>query len=485
MFYLFIIIFILFLLILLLRTLKSGIQSRKLSHQPNPSSISVQEKYARRLSEMIKCATVSVKGSHDDKEYAKLRSAVSTLFPLLHSKSELKIFSSDCWLYHIQGADRNRRIMLMSHHDVAPVTGNWEHEPFGGEIHDGRLWGRGTVDTKTSLFAEMQALEELFENEWKPPCDVYLSSSCNEEVAGDGIPLVVDYFKSKNETFDVVLDEGGAVLNAPMPGISCKCAMVAVHEKGRLKLNFTASDGPSHSGLNSSSDLSPIVRVSKFIEKVADKPPFIKRLHPQVKAMFEHLSPYMTFPMRLVFSNLWFFGPLIIRLMPVLNKQAGAMVGTTISFTDIESKSSEGGEKTCKVEALVRGIKEDDLEKDVQELNKIALKYGIEMSQGDENEFHKEADMNQPGFSYVKECIEKVFPHAACAPFILPAGTDGRHFSDICRCVMRFAPIDIDKQQFASVHSPNENISLTAIPQAVVFYKEFLLGLPKLVNKIK
>ena len=151
----------------------------------------------------------------------------------------------------------------------------------------------------------------------------------------------------------------------------------------------------------------------------------------QVKAMFENLAPFMSFPMRLIFSNLWFFGPLIVRLMPVLNKQAGAMVGTTISFNEIESGSSEVGEKTCKAESLVRCINEDDLKNDVDELKKIASKFDIDISQGDENEFHKLADMEQPGFFYLKECIENVFPHTACAPFILPAGTDGRHFSDI------------------------------------------------------
>ena len=106
----------------------------------------------------------------------------------------------------------------------------------------------------------------------------------------------------------------------------------------------------------------------------------------QVKAMFENLAPFMSFPMRLIFSNLWFFGPLIVRLMPVLNKQAGAMVGTTISFNEIESGSSEVGEKTCKAESLVRCINEDDLKNDVDELKKIAKKiieFNFEMHNSD------------------------------------------------------------------------------------------------------
>lgn len=51
--------------------------------------------------------------------------------------------------------------MLMSHHDVVDVTDDWLHPGFCGEIFGNKLWGRGTIDTKTSLFAEFMALEEL------------------------------------------------------------------------------------------------------------------------------------------------------------------------------------------------------------------------------------------------------------------------------------------------------------------------------------
>ena len=60
------------------------------------------------------------------------------------------------------------------------------------------------------------------------------------------------------------------------------------------------------------------------------------------------------------------------------------------------------------------------------------------------------------------------------APYILPAGTDARHLCEICDCVIRFAPIEMNDKQFASVHSENEHISLEAIANSVVFYKHYL-----------
>lgn len=53
-------------------------------------------------------------------------------------------------------------------------------------------------------------------------------------------------------------------------------------------------------------------------------------------------------------------------------------------------------------------------------------------------------------------------------------GTDARRFTDLSDAVIRFAPIDIDDQQYASVHGENENISIDKLPIAVDFYKQLL-----------
>ena len=75
--------------------------------------------------------------------------------------------------------------------------------------------------------------------------------------------------------------------------------------------------------------------------------------------MFEALCPYMSFPLRLVFANLWCFGPLIVRLMPALNPQAGAMVGTQCAFTDIATGEKDGG-KACTARAFLRCVDGED-----------------------------------------------------------------------------------------------------------------------------
>ena len=192
--------------------------------------------------------------------------------------------------------------------------------------------------------------------------------------------------------------------------------------------------------------------------------------------MFEDLCPYMGFGMRIVFSNLWLFKPILKGIIPKLNEQAASMLGTTGSFTSIiGGKENKENPNECKADLFLRCVDIKDLEYDIQSIKNIAKKYNIYIQDDIEgNEFYKPADTTTEGYKFVKQCVETIFPHVASAPFILPAGTDARHLTDICDCVIRFAPIDIDTQQFKSVHSVNENIDVDAIGYAVEFYKYLL-----------
>lgn len=436
-------------------------------------SISLEERdlrYAERLAEMIRCRTVSKKDGFEAEEFLKLRQVIETLFPRMTEAAERTILGDDAYLYKIKGKDERRNVMVMSHHDVVEAKGTWQEKAFGGTIRDGKLWGRGTVDTKTPLFAEFTAIEELFEEGFAFPVNVYLFSSHNEETGGDGARLALDCFNEKKITFDWIIDEGGAVIEAPMAGIDRKCAMMAVHEKGRCTAQLSAKNLPGHAGL-AGGHKTPVMRMAEFMAEVDEKKPFIRRLHPEVRGMFEALAPHMRFPMGFVFSHLNLFSALLIKLMPKLNAAAGEMLGTGCTFRRL-STDEEG---SCTGEAFLRCINDADFAKDLETLCTLAAKHAVEITVRDEdNEYYRPASLESGGYRYIKKTVEESFPYAVAAPFILPAGTDARHFSDLSDAVIRFAPIDIDKQQYASVHGENENISVDKIHLAVDFYKRLL-----------
>ena len=436
-------------------------------------SISLEERdlrYAERLAEMIRCRTVSKKDGFEAEEFLKLRRVIETLFPRMTEAAERTILGDDAYLYKIKGKDERRNVMVMSHHDVVEAKGTWKEKAFGGTIRDGKLWGRGTVDTKTPLFAEFTAIEELLEEGFAFPVNVYLFSSHNEETGGDGARLALDCFNEKKITFDWIIDEGGAVIEAPMAGIDRKCAMMAVHEKGRCTAQLSAKNLPGHAGLEGGHK-TPVMRMAEFMAEVDEKKPFIRRLHPEVRGMFEALAPHMRFPMGLVFSHLNLFSALLIKLMPKLNAAAGEMLGTGCTFRRL-STDEEGN---CMGEAFLRCINDADFAKDLETLRILAAKHAVEITVRDEdNEYYRPASLESCGYRYIKKTVEESFPYAAAVPFILPAGTDARHFSNLSDAVIRFAPIDIDKQQYTSVHGENENISVDKLHLEVDFYKRLL-----------
>ena len=445
---------------------------RKLEGQHPTFTDEELKAYAQTFSRMLQCATVSVAGSHDDTEFAKLRSVVEEAFPLLHQKAERRILAEDCWLYKIPGKDTSRNILLMSHHDVVPADDDWTMPAFEGIIKDGKVYGRGAADTKGSLCAILFGMEEMLRDGIVPPVNVYIVSSHNEELGGNGMSATLEYCRENGITFEVILDEGGAIVEPPLPGMNCEmCAMVAVHEKGRLKLKCTAKNESSHVSLTAFKG-NPVERMSQFINEITTKNVFIRRMNPQTRAMFTTLAPYCKFPMKFVFRNLWLFGGILLKVLPKMNATAGGMVGTTCNFQKIEGSTND---KVCTSSVMLRNINAEDLKTDYAAFKAVADKYGITL-ETERDEYYAPANIDAPAYAYTMECLARVFPRYPAAPYILPAGTDAWRLTPVCDCVLRFAPTRMSKQQLGSIHSADENLDISAIGEATTFYKYFAVN---------
>jgi len=456
--------------VLLLNTVLQTKNTRVLKGEHPTFTDAELEVYGKTFSRMLQCATVSVKDSYDDTEFAKLRSVVEEDFPLLHQKAERIILSDDCWMYKIPGKDPSRNILLMSHHDVVPADKDWTMPAFDGIIRDGKVYGRGAADTKGSLCAILFATEEMLRDGCTPPVNLYIVSSHNEELGGDGMSAALAYCRENNITFEVILDEGGAIVEPPLAGMDCEmCAMVAVHEKGRLKLKCTVKNESSHVSLTAFKG-NPVERMSQFIQEITTKNIFIRRLNPQTRSMFASLAPYCKLPMKVLLSNLWLFGGLLTRVLPKLNATAGGMVGTTCNFQEIQGSVTG---KVCTASVMLRNINEEDLKTDYAAFKAIADKHGVTL-ETERDEYYAPADMDSPAYRYTLDCLAKIFPRFPAAPYILPAGTDAWRLTPVCNCVLRFAPTRMSKQQLGSIHAADENLDISAIAEAAAFYKYFV-----------
>ena len=86
----------------------------------------------------------------------------------------------------IPGKDHSRRIMLAGHNDTVGIGNieNWTVDPFGGEIKDSKIWGRGACDDKYSIAAMLFLIKVFREENIEFPIDVVFTAYCNEEYGG-------------------------------------------------------------------------------------------------------------------------------------------------------------------------------------------------------------------------------------------------------------------------------------------------------------
>ena len=448
----------------------------KLESERRGVSAEKNAEYVSKLSKMINCKTVWTKNDENKAEFEKFYATLGELFPNLTKKAKKLVFGGGCFVYVIEGKNAKKNIMLMSHHDVVEGGDGWDTDPFVAMQKEGYLFGRGTIDTKTPLFAELQACEELLSEGYEfEGINLYIGSSNNEEVGGDGMVLATEYFKTNGIRFDLVLDEGGAITEGQIPGVKCKSAVVAVHEKSRHYFKCSVnSEQLGHGGFGKAAD-SAALNISKFIAEVNDAKIYKGHFYPEVRATFERHVPYMAFPMNILFGNIWIFSPIIKKIMMGI-PAASAMLSTSVSFQtvfagDIEEPTFRS--KNAEAVMFLRCVREDDLYSGLEKIKKIGKKYGVVIEEL-ERDYCQPTDFNSEIYKKVEKQLHTNFPDVAVVPFLLTAGTDARRFTDVADNILRFAPIDLNKKQFATIHNANEHIAIKNIGECVVFYKDVI-----------
>lgn len=163
--------------------------------------------YGEALSKLIQVETVSASNHSGRERFHAFHAVLKECFPLLFSVCEAEDFSGSLML-RWQGSNAKDKppVMFMNHHDVVEADGiDWLYTPFSGTIADGKVWGRGTLDTKGGLWAMLQAAEELISEGFMPTRDIYFVSTCTEETTGEGALSIVQTLTDRHIHFEAVL----------------------------------------------------------------------------------------------------------------------------------------------------------------------------------------------------------------------------------------------------------------------------------------
>lgn len=459
-------------LLLLIAVVRTLLMPNKRSDYAAPEADARAMLLAQKLSKMIQYDTTSHANVHEEEKFLGFHKVLEELFPLVHEKLESTVIDGNL-LYYWKGKSSEKPILLMSHQDVVPAEGEWLHEPFSGDIADGKVWGRGASDTKCSVMAFFEAVEELLREGYTPDCDVYLASSCTEEWAGDGAPKIVEELKRRGVELFIVCDEGGGIISEPIGGIKGNFAMVGVFEKGKADVKFTARSTGGHASAPAKN--TPIARLAAFVNEVETHTPFKRKFLPEVSAMFARLAPYAPFGLKLVMGNLWLFAPIMKPVLGKISAQAGAMLQTTIAFT-MQSGSDAYNvlPQEATLGANMRFIPHQGEKESLEIIKALAAKHGLETEIVHSNDYTEPVDINGEAFKLVEKVIGETFPGLPVSPYVMTGATDAQFYQPICPSCIRFAPVIYGPEQMKGMHGLNENIEYNCLPGAVSFYQNLI-----------
>ena len=451
--------------------------SKQLSIMPIEKVRIYENRAIKNLSDAITYDTISNEESQDVDviTFLAFHKFLRRTYPLTFKYLEERIFSGYTMLLRWKGKNLKQKnpILLMAHMDVVP-PGNldyWEEEPFSGSIKNNFIYGRGTIDNKSSLISILESIEYLIDSGFEPDRDIYISFGHDEENSGTrGNRIVAESLKREGVYFDYVLDEGSVITDGIISEVESPVAVIGIAEKGYLSLKLTSSYQSGHSSMPGK--LTTIGNLSKAIYNLQKNQMPAKLVSP-VKDFLRYIGPEMSLESKFAISNMGLLSSSIIMSLeedPVTD----AMLRTTMAPTVIS-----GGHKSNVLPSTASAIinfrirQGDSVEKVMEHVNNIIDDKDIKveiLENTSSSEPSQVSSIESSSFNNLHRTIKEIFGDIIVAPGLVVATTDSRYYQNISKNIYRFMPIKLFSSDISMIHGYNERISTDSYLDMIQFY---------------
>jgi acetylornithine deacetylase/succinyl-diaminopimelate desuccinylase-like protein len=371
----------------------------------------------------------------------------------------------------IEGSDPDApTLCLMGHTDVVPVNpAGWSRDPFGGELVDGEVWGRGAIDMLNVTASMAVAFRQLARSGWKPKGTLVYFGVADEEAGGTyGAEWMCNQHWDAVRS-DYVLTELGGWSTTSHDGT--RHVVVNTGEKGiawrRLRIHGT----PAHGSMPFGSD-NALVTAAEIVRRLSQYRPQarIDDVWRQTVAAMDlsaEVKAGLVDP-----TQIW---ATLETLPPVLAKRCHAHTHTTFSPNVVH-----GGQKTNIIPDLVElevdirtvpGTTQDEVDAHLHEaLGELAHRVEIGRLHGSDA---TESPAPTALWDAISSATQVAYPGADLLPGLIVGGTDARFFRDRGSVVYGaglFSP-SVSFESFGSrFHGNDERIDVESLGLAADFW---------------
>ena len=364
-------------------------------------------------------------------------------------------------LARLKGSGNAPPLLLQGHVDVVTTAGqDWKYPPFGGEIHDGYLWGRGALDMKGAVAMMIAAFLKAKAENTKLPGDVILCLLADEEAGGNfGAKFLVEEHADYFAGVRFALGEfGGFSMN--VSGSTVYPIMVS--EKQICWLRVTLRGPAGHGSMLHRGGA--MARLGQVLQTL-DRQMLPLHVTPPVRQMITAMADALSFPKNVLIRQV---------LNPALSASVIGMMGDTskaiqpLLHNTVNATIVHGGHKVNVIPSeitlnldgrLLPGFKPEQMLAEIHTLLGDDLE--IEVFRYDPGP----KAPNMENFDALAKILKEQDPQGHPIPFVISGVTDARFFSRLGIQTYGFTPMVLpdDFKFAATIHAANERIPVAAL----------------------
>jgi acetylornithine deacetylase/succinyl-diaminopimelate desuccinylase-like protein len=318
----------------------------------------------------------------------------------------------------VEDAPPGPTLCYLGHVDtVLADAADWTHDPWSGDVEDGYLWGRGALDMKSQVAAEVAAAASLGRSGWRPARgELLIVTVVDEETGGSlGAQWITENHPEKVRC-DMLINEGGGAVfeygGRRRYGVCCA-------EKVVFRFTITTSGVAGHASMPGMGE-NALLKMGPLLERFAARQPSY-RLTSEPQAFLRGLGEDAADPQAA-----------IARMRtsdPRLATMFEPMLGVTFTPTKISASEKINvipSRAELRVDCRVPpGLGEEEVREGIAEVLGENGQWRLDFT---ERVVGNRSPTESPLMSEIAAWISERDPGAEVVPVILPGFTDSRHF---------------------------------------------------------